>query len=333
MSSSVLLNKFTKLFPLPKSLSFDFVGINICKYSIKVMKLSDSKFGKTPVKFKEYPLDGKCELMDLNPKYENCEEVKEVLREVKKDFNVQYVNVSIPEVRTYVYKTKLPSSVGENIAEAILFSLDENVPLRPEDVLVDYFVVSVMDDEIEVVVTAVSREIIELYTILFEESGLDPISFEPETHAIARGIINNEDTSQYVLLNIDPCLSNIAIIEKGIVQYTQTVSPTSRDFEEGFDEEKTKTLKEEINKIIIYWETTLSNSFGKRDSLKTLYIVGDLPQTNDLINYLEKNLSLNVKKANVWTNCFSLDDYIPKIKALESLRYATAIGLALKRIK
>jgi Tfp pilus assembly PilM family ATPase len=333
MSTSAFLNTFTKFFPVPKVLSFDFVGIDLCKDSIKVMRLKDSKFGKVPKMYKEYELDGTCGLMELEPQYKNCEQVLETLKLIKKEFNVNYVNVSIPEIRTYVYKTKIPSGVGDKISETILFSLEENVPIKPDEVLLDFFVIDVDEDSVEAVVTAVSKDIIDMYTKLFEDAGLEPISFEPETHAITRGIISKGDSSQYVLLNLDSCMSSIVIIENEVVQYTQTVSTTSRDFSEGFNEEEAKSLKEQINKIIIYWETTLSDSFKKGDKLKTLYLVGDLLQTNELVNYLEKNMNINIKIANVWTNCFSLDDFIPSLSAKDSLKYSTAVGLSLKRIK
>jgi hypothetical protein len=46
---------------------------------------------------------------------------------------------------------------------------------------------------------------------------------------------------------------------------------------------------------------------------------------------LTANLKVPVEIANVWTNIISsFDDKIPSISFNESLKYATAIGLALK---
>ena len=316
---------------MPKDLSFDFIGIDMCRGSLKVMKMQDSKFGKIPMLFKEYTLKEECGLMLADPEYKNCDETIDTLKKVKKDFNVDYVNVSIPEVKTYIYKIKLPSNVGDKIHEALLFSVTENVPVQPDNILLDYFVVGETEDEIEVIVTVVPQNVIDLYTKLFENAGLKPISFEPETHAITRAIINKGDKSQYLLLNLRSCVSSVAVIDNEVVQHAQTISITSKDFKEGFNKESAKMLKEDINKIIIYWETSVFNA--KNKTIQTLYLAGDLPIESDLIHYLEKNLPVNVKVANVWVNSFSLDEYIPKINAKDSVKYATAVGLSLKRIK
>jgi len=331
MSSNAFLKTFIKYFPLPKALAFDFVGVDIGKNSIKVMKLEDSKFGKIPSKFREYKILETCAILDYEEGGKECNEILGVLKSIKKEFDVDYVNVSIPEVKTYIYKTKVPSSVGKNISKTLLFSVEENVPIKPEEVLIDYFVLGVENDEVEVIVTAVQKEIIEKYTQIFESVGLNPISFEPETHAITRGIIKKGDKNQYLLLNLDSNLSSIAVIEDEVVQYTQILPISSKDFSQEFSEEDAKILKENINKVIIYWGTSISQS--KKEDLQTLFLVGEFSSSFQLMHYLEKNISLNIKFASVWNNCFNLDEYIPKLHSRDSLKYAIAIGLALKRIK
>lgn len=333
MFKKSLLKTFSTFFPLPKALSFDFVGVDICKDSVKVVKMKDSKFGKIPVEYKEYKLSTVCSIFESEEVFEksSCEEILSVLRTIKKDFKVDCVNVSIPEIKTYIYKTKIPTSIGVDIQKNLLFSVEENVPLKPEDVLLDYFVISIKDSEVEVVVTVVQKRLIEEYTDLLEKAGLKPISFEPETHAISRAIIRKENKNQYLLVNLDSCMSSVAVIDNEVVQYTQTLPVTSEDFVESFNEEEAKLLKENINKVIIYWETSVSNDSNKK--IQTLYLVGECSFSQDLIHYLEKNLPVGVKFANVWENSFSLDDYIPKINARDSLKYATAVGLSLKKIK
>lgn len=312
-------------------MSFDFVGVNLSKNSIKVVKLEESRFGKIPIKFKEYELSQSCGLMLPEPEFKDCEEIIGILKKVKIDFGVNYVNVSIPEVRNYIYKTKLPSNVDNKIYETLLFSTEENVPIRPEEVLIDYFVIGANDQEVEVVVTAIPKTIVDLYTRLFEEAGLKPISFEPETHAISRAIIKKGDKSKYLLLNLDLTSLSIAVIEKEVVQYTQILPFMKKRDEKEFDVEELKTLKEEIQKVIIYWETSISNY--DQEKINTLFVVGETVGSNKLLNYLDKNLPVNVKRANVWNNCFDLNSYIPQIKSDESLKYAVAVGLGLKKIK
>lgn len=319
-----------KIFPVPKSLAFDFVGIDVCQNSVRVMKLKKTKIGKIPVKYHEYPLKQGCNPMRDLSNFENHEELVGILKTIKRDFNVEYVNVSIQETNTYVYKTTLPVNIGYNILSTLEFSVEENVPISPKDTLLDYFVLDVKDDVISVIVTVVSKSIIEKFTEIIESAGLKPVSFEPETHAIARGIFKSGHSDQCLILNLDKCVSSVAIVENGIVQYTQTI-PVTNDFSEKFDEEDAQILKESLKKIIIYWSTSIDQA--DKDEITNMFLVGENARSHDLLNFLEKNVSLNVKFANVWTNCFDLNQFIPAIHAKDALRYASTIGLALKRIK
>jgi Tfp pilus assembly PilM family ATPase len=330
MSTDVFLKKFTKFFPVPKSLFFDFVGIDLSKNTVRVMQLQDSKFGKIPKKYREYKLAQKCGLFEINPKYTECEELLDVLKNIKKDFKVNYANISIPEVRNYIYKIKVPSSVGKSLKNVIRYSIDDNVPISHTESLFDFFVINVNEDEIEVVVTVVKKEIIEKYNQIFESVGLKPISFEPETHAVTRGIISPKDKDQYLLINLDKSVSSLAVIKDGIVQYAQTLELENIDFTTSFNEVEAKTLKENINKVLIYWATSGSNTHN--EEIGHVYLVGENCYSIELLNYLEKSMALNVKFANVWANTFDLDEYIPEIHFKDSLKYATAIGLALKKL-
>jgi Tfp pilus assembly PilM family ATPase len=333
MQKRGFLKTFTKYFPLPKTLSFDFVGVDLCKNSVKVMKLVDSKFGKIPSVYKEYLLKNECEIINSDSDFslKECTELIAIFKNIKKDFKVEYVNVSVPELKTYVYITKLPNNVGDNISETLLYSVEEFVPISPDNVLLDYFVISENYQEIEVVVTVVQKNIVSQYTKILEAANLKPLSFEPETHAISRAIIEKGDENQYIILNLDSCLSSIAVLDNEIIQYTQVLPVATKDFSKEFDEEEARILKENINKVIIYWETSVNNK--KTEKIQNIYLIGEYAASHELKIYLEKNLPLNVKFANVWQNTFDLDEYIPKIHAIESLKYATATGLALKRIK
>jgi Tfp pilus assembly PilM family ATPase len=329
--SSLFAHVFTKIFPMPKILSFDFVGVDLSLDTVRVMQLKDTRMGKIPWKYKEYPLKQKCSLFDVNPSENNCSELANVLQKVMKDFGVYYVNVSIPELKTYTYQTTVPRSAETNINEIILYSIVDNIPLSPQEALIDPYISKRSKNSMEVIVSAIPNKVIELYTGFFEKVGLKPIAFEPETHAISRGIIKKGDNNPYLVLNLDGDISTISVIEDALVQFTQTLSVSRGDFKDGFKNQAAAELKDSINKIIIYWFTSRSKS--NDDKIQNMYLVGSGGGSNDLVNFLEKNLSVNVQFANVWANCFDLEKYIPNIHAKDSLKYATSVGLALKELK
>lgn len=330
MQRQGFLKTFTKLFPVPKDMNFDFVGIDFCKNSVKVMKIKNTKLGRVPEKYAEYQFEQECTIWDDDGPSEIPEEKLNYLKKIKKDFGVNYVVVSIPEVKTFIYKTELPKNVGSKIQDTLLFGVEENVPIDHEDVLIDFFVSEIRGDQIEVIVTAVSKTLAENLSKIFESVGLQVLGFEPETHAVSRAVISEGDSNHYMLLNLDACVSSMAVVCNGLVQHTQILPISNNDFSKEFDLNTAQALLENINKIIIFWETQAQNEGNK---IKTIFLFGEYCFSDDLLNFLERKLPINVKFANVWRNAFSFNDYFPKIHMRESLKYAACVGLSLKKIQ
>ena len=80
----------------------------------------------------------------------------------------------------------------------------------------------------------------------------------------------------------------------------------------------------------MYWFTNKRDGQDQQETKITTAIATGSYATNELlIQYLEESAHIVVQQANVWTNCFSLDDFVPEISRDESMVYATSIGLAL----
>lgn len=89
----------------------------------------------------------------------------------------------------------------------------------------------------------------------------------------------------------------------------------------------------EAAKYIEYFKTHFAHIHARNanSDIKEIILCGGDANLKGFPEYLNKNLKIPVRRANVWENVFSLKNHIPdKIEYNESLRYATAIGLALK---
>lgn len=107
-------------------------------------------------------------------------------------------------------------------------------------------------------------------------------------------------------------------------------------------------LRDEINRHYIYWHTHEIEGhrheghddpdshegavhIATGDSrIEKIYLVGGNANIRGLAEYLSISMQADVVVPSVWRNAFSLDRHIPPIDARNSLRYATAIGLALR---
>jgi len=326
-------NFLSNYFPTPKFLTFDVAGLDISHGAVRVMKLESNNFGFVPHIYDEIILDAPCALLEQESDLHNCEELRNSLKKLKETYKLEYVSVSIPELKTYIFKTKLPKEALKTIDQAILFKLEENVPIPPKDVVFQYSVLSidkdsVSDDGINVVVSALPKSVISTYTKLLLEAGLHPVSFESESHSLARTLVRKGDNSSYILVNFGISTINLSIVERSIVQYTSSLPINSSEIVQDLNGPQAKVLKEQINKLLIYWFTN-KNDPDDDKKIEMAILSGSFSTTPGLVEFLSKGLKLSVVLGNVWQNAFSIDNYVPSITFEKSLDYATATGLAL----
>lgn len=335
------LKKIDRFFPTPKFLSFDLVSVDITPRYVRIMKLKKTKRGLIPDFYKEVKLKNKNNLSNFNAKQnvdmETFSEIVEVLRKLKNDFNLNFVISSLPETNTYIYRTDLPKESASDLASAIRFNLEENVPLRTDDINFDYFVMqeddrkNQNDDDLDVVVSVFPKDIIALYTKIFKEAGLFPVSFQSEAVSLSRAVVRDGDNDAYLLLRFLKDQINVGVVEDGAIQYASIIQADTDKIINNFASEEAEILNEALNKILIFWFTSKKDLIQHK-KIETALITGDYALSDGLKEFLERKLKINIDYANVWSNCFSLEDYIPEIKKEDSLRYPVSIGLAIKGV-
>lgn len=328
--NSSKLKLFNSFFPPPRYLTFDPYSLDFSPDAVRLMHLKHSKHGLVPHEYKELKLKDLCDLLETSEDLNTCDELRSALILLKKEFDLKFVNVTLPETKTYVFKTSLPKIAFDSIDESILFKIEENVPLKASEVVFDYDVIGEQDDEehIDVVVTTFPRTVIHTYTRLLNEVGLVPLSFESESQSLARSLVKVGDMTPYLILNMTEAKVGVAIVESGKVQYTSSIPVESQEVVKDLSGESAEHLKQQINKLLIFWFTN-KNDTAHRAKVKTVILSGKYAAHPGLVDFLEKHLDIKIELANVWRNCFDLNQYVPEINQEESLNYAIAIGLAL----
>lgn len=321
-------------FQTPEFLVLPFFGLSISQTSIKITKLKNKKVGKVPFILDEVPLKERCDFFSDTDLYSDCVELKKSLKNLKNKYKIDFVQLSIPEENTYVFRILIPNNTLELVEEFIINNIEQYIPLAAGDVYFDYKILKshINDTGIPIVVTAIPKIVVIKYTNLLESCGISVIGCEPETHAIAQCVIYKGDTNPYIIININKNSTNISIVEEGLVQYTQTLSMMTKDIINGISKETGSAFRDNINKVIIYWFTS-KELHVQNSKIENIILTGENIDSSDIINFLESNLPVNATFANVWTNCFDIHEYVPKISKKDSLKYATCIGLAMTKIK
>lgn len=329
--SQTRTHTLSRLFPPPNYLTFAPAAIDFSVDAIRVLKFKKDKIGLVPDFYREYKLTQPCEILDSEQDLQRCDEVRAILIALKKECNLKFVSVSLPESKTYIFKTSIPRDSISTAEETISFKIEENVPLDPQDVVFDYQIIDHKKNSstVDVVVSTLPKKVIGAYGTLFKQSGLMPISFESESQSLARAVVPENDDSSYLILNMTEGQIGIAIVESNTVQYTSSIPVSSKDVVSDFSGSEAEALKQQINKLLIYWFTNKEESH-QREKIETVILAGPYSYAPGLVEYLEKHLAIRAQLANVWENCFDLNDYVPSLSMKDSLKFGVVIGMALQ---
>lgn len=324
----------SSFFQTPEFLSLPLFGLNISQSFVRLVKLKKTTKGLIPEKYESVTLSHVCDFFSGSGEYGECDELKSVLKKLKKKHSIQFVQLSVPEENTYVFKIFVPQIVLSEVKDFILNNIEQYIPLGSQEVFFDYKILKgqISEKGVPVVVTAIPKSVVEKYTLLLEECGICVVGCEPETHAIARSIITKGDANPYIIVNIHEGATNISVVEDGLVQYTQTIPVRTEDIKGDISPKTSTILKDTINKVIIFWFTSKESSV-RSTRIENIILTGAYVDSTQLINFFENNLAVHARVANVWKNCFDISLYIPSISKAQSLEYAPCVGLSMFKIK
>ncbi len=291
----------------------------------------------------------------------DSEKLQAALGELRRKHGISFVRAALPEEQMYFFRTTVPAGPRDVIRDTIELSLEEHVPISGPDAVFDFEVVAEMGSDVEVAVTAAPRAIVESYTDTFAGSGLTLLSLELEAEAIARTVIQKQDSLARLIVDFGETRTGIAISYAGQVYFTSTIAiggrmlteTLAKHFSIGMPEAEamkrqfglTKNspeqdlfslllnnvavLRDEINKHFIYWHTHPDENGAARPMIEEIVLVGGDSNLAGFPEYLSASLRVKTTVANVWANVQMPESGVPELSRSDSLGYATAIGLSL----
>lgn len=361
--SSIYNNKssFFRAFPVPKYLSMPAVGIDISDYAIKYVNLFKKNgtlglesFGKV-----DLPL----EVIERGEIKDNETMVK-LLSRIKNNNNFNFAHLALPEEHAYLFQLSLPKGERSEVEQMLEFHLKENVPISADESLFDYNVIREDDKTYELNVSVYPLNIAVQYINAIEEAGYNTLSVEIEGQATARSLVDKNDKSTVLIIDIGRNDASLSISTKGVVTFTAGLETGGDNFtrtiaraldvsfqeaeklkrKHGFlDTKKDKMVfdsllpviadfAETIHKHLVYWQMHMDDNSADYDDVSRVVLVGGNANVAGLAEYLESTLNVSVEVGNVWKNIFSYEEYIPDMNMETSLEYTTAVGLALRGV-
>jgi type IV pilus assembly protein PilM len=361
-----MLQALSRAVPPPTYLLMPCAGVDVSDTSLKYVRFSKADRAGT----RELVQWGDIAVPNgalISGEIIQPEELAKVLVEFKRLTKSEYIRVSLPEERAYLFETEIKANTPyKEIRNLLEFRLEENVPIPSRDVFFDYAIIHGEEERrnVKVAVTAYSKETIQSYYDVCLTAGLRPLSFEVEAQAMARAVIPNDVSGATMLVDFGKTRTGIGIVYDGVLLYTSTIdiggSELSRVLRQVLGSEVSEKdlttlkntqglnrrlastdvsdallstvsiIKDELATRMQYWHMHTGNSDQRR--IKSILLCGGSSNLKGLPTYLSETLGVPCARGNVWENAFSLAEIIPPIDKNHSLGYATAIGLALKNI-
>ncbi|MDO8591085.1 MAG: pilus assembly protein PilM [bacterium] len=353
---------FSDFFPVPAFLEMRPMGLAISErviHAVEFVKVRGSlrlgRFGTRPIP------PGVIKEGYVNDK----SVVTEILRSLQKELSMEFVNASLPEEKSYLFKTEFPKAGVTDLRQAIELRLEDNVPISGNDAIFDYMVIpeSPNADHIDVSVSASPSKVVLTYLEIIKAAGLKPLSFCVGVAATSRAVISHDDLGTFLIVNIEETSTDLSIVSRGVVQFNLTISiggealttALEKHFsvdtktalkikeERGFVKNRENmelflslmntisAVKDEVNKLFSYWQTHQDSQGAAGKKIEKIILCGRDANLAGFDEYLSTSVKVPVEVAKVWQNAFSYDTHVPNIPFLDSLDYASAIGLALPR--
>ena len=339
-------------------------GLDLSDLSVKVFQIE--KDGKKDVVRGYGSLDipfGNIEDGRIINKEEVVVAIKTLLKSPSaKKINSNKVICSLPESKAFVRIITIPKMSEEEAKEAVKWEMEASMPMSLEDVYFDWQFLEDKDSENQKVLTAaVSREVVDDWMDVLKLSGLDVYGLEIESMATIRSLVKSNATKNETSLIVDLGARRTSfILAEGIVPYFTSSIPFSS---EGINDAIMKTLNvdsKEAEKVKI------SNGVEKRNKsnpifkavspllenlvmeiiktmdfygemskqaqeVKTIILCGGGSNMKGMAEYLNERVKKDVVVGSPWIN-LGLDGGLPAINKSVSVRYVTAIGLAIRAL-
>lgn len=363
MGNSRAKEFFINIFPPPKFLEMRAAGFDISDKRIRFLRLVKGSGGFVVENYGEVKVP---EGFIVSGTLKKPEEVHSIISSFEDKHGLEFVRVSLPEERAYLVKMETPAVGGADLPGSIAFQLEEYVPIPAEEAVFDYKVIKKSVERpgyLDVAVSVIPRNEVKAYLEMFAGTSIVPVSLEIEAQAIARAVIPRGDRGTYIIIDFGKERTGISVVSDELVRFNSTVDvgsemitqalqksfsinaaeaeimknermiSKSNEDKDFFDAVMSSIaiLRDEINKLYIYWHT--QDEERKEKKVEKIILTGGGANLRGLSDYLSASLRLNVEIGNPWRNVNSFDRYIPPIPFNEALGYTPVIGLALKAVE
>ncbi len=280
-----------------------------------------------------------------------------VTKHIVGSIDTKRVTAAIPVSRSFNRVLTLPQMPKSDLAEAVLLEAEQYIPIPLDELYLDYEIAEINAEEkqMEVLVVAAPKNIVDSYSSLFDLLGLELGVLETSISASTRLVAHSERTDIPTLIIDFGSVSTDLSIFDSVLRVTGTVTEGGDTITKsiadnlGVTPRQAQTVKTkyglnpskkqkeirsavepmldkmvaEIKKMVRFYQ----ERSGADKKLEQVIILGGGANMPGLADYLTDKIRIPTRMCNPWIN-LDFGDLQPPHE-LERTLYATAAGLSL----
>jgi type IV pilus assembly protein PilM len=288
-------------------------------------------------------------------------EIKELLKNTKpKPIKNKFVVLSVPETKSFIRVISIPKMDCHEAEVAVKWETEANIPVSVDSVYLDWEIVDERkNDTNEVLVAAISKDIIEKYSETMRKAGLEVLATEIDIIATIRSLTSFGDLEKEPTLIVDlgEDRTSLAIAKNQIPYFTSSLPVCGRTFTDALqkglgvsfekaedfkiryglgkmneDDMLYKLFKPLVENLITEMEKSIrfyEESISPQEKIKRIILSGGGALLRDLLKYMVDRMNLEVMLGNPLA-FIENKEACPENIQRSLAPYATAIGLAAK---
>lgn len=203
----------------------DFFAIDIGTSAIRIVQLKGNSANKALFKFGAVAVDVKTALSDAAADQAKIAElVNGLVAEVGVSTN--NVAVGLASNKTFVTVVDVPRMSPQEFGGTIKYQAEQFIPMAIDDVKVDWAILGDSPKDptkMEVLLASVSKKYSENRLDMLESIGLNVISFEPDSLALARSLTPAGDNNAKLIIDMGEYNTDIIVMYNGAPRLVRSI--------------------------------------------------------------------------------------------------------------
>ncbi len=341
------------------------MGLDIGSSSVKLVQLKESKKGIQLANFSMAPLPSEA---IVDGALMNATAVVDTIQGMisTQKLKTREVAVSISGHSVIIKKISLPTMTSDELDESIKWEAEQYIPFDVNDVYLDYQILQSRPEQgqMDVLLVAAKKDIVDEYTGIVREAGLDPVVVDVDCFTIQNCFEANygfPPGEAVVLIDIGAATININVVSNGITTFTRDISMGGNQFTEeiqkqlnvSYDEAEAYKLggergvdadsvvPQEVERVMTAVSDSMASEIHRSldfymatssdGRMSRVYLSGGTAKVPSLARTVENRVGVAVEQVDPFKNVqidpktFNLD-YINEVRPLA----AVAVGLGLR---